>query len=115
MTYPTEKQLKDLLKLARRAAKEDQKVDNRVKDLVSIFAESQYPIFIEKGMVYHITETASTLFPGIGIMEDISYWVYEVPDLAKKTGRVKCVDKDGKEYDAANLGSYVKFLMSNYE
>ncbi len=106
----TPNQWKTILKTARRLQKEEEKIDRALKGFCQSINPSMHSIFVEKGMVHGYLE-AIEVCHGIDAREHVSYWLYDVPDIAKTHGKCEVRDQNGRVYDANNLGSYVKFIM----
>ena len=70
-----------------------------------------YSIYVEKGMVYGYLEAIEACH-GRDTREHVSYWLYDVPSIAKTHGKCEVKDQHGKVYDASKVDEYVKWIMA---
>jgi hypothetical protein len=106
----TPQQWKNVLKKARRLQKEEEKIDTALSTFCQAVNPSSYNIFVEKGMVHGYLE-AIEVCHGIGAREHVSYWLYDVPSIARVHGKCEVKDQHGKVYDASKVSEYVKFVI----
>lgn len=106
----TPTQWRAVLTLAQKLDKEDDALDDVLKQLFKLLAPSNFPPFIETTRLSTLCDTLDALYPGSG--ELVSYFIYDAQSIAKRNdGKCICKDKDGKEYNASKMGEYIEFLM----
>lgn len=107
---PTADQWAAILKLVRTFQKEDDEIDNAWCALFELLAYSTYPPAVEVTKVQTLIDVVKAIW-GEKEAGDVSYWAYEVPAMGAR-GKVECVDKNGKKYDARKMDQYIKFIMA---
>ena len=111
---PTATQWRAILTEARRLQKQEEKIDKALNNYLTAINKSTMPAFHDEGMVHGFICAIKASWGDL-VADDVSYYLYEVPNVAKNSGKCEVKDKDGNIYDANNLGSYIKFLVANYK
>lgn len=106
---PTKQQWYSMLREARKIMKNEEKIYSAYKAYMMLAYSSSYAPINEHGEVSGYLIAVEAIY-GPSVSDAVSYWLYDVPSLAKR-GKVICNAK-GKTYDARDIHQYVAFCMS---
>lgn len=114
ITTPTKQQWRAILKEARRLQKKEKRIDLMLNDYLEEINPSGVPTYHDKGMVHGFMCAIKAIY-GERVEDSVTYYLYEVPNIAKRAGKCEVRDSDGNTYNANNLGSYIQFLVKEVE
>jgi hypothetical protein len=101
------KQWKTLLKEALKISKEDDKIDEALRNFCNTISPTSYPLFIEKGQLNGFIRAVEVMYSK-DVYEHVAHWVYDVQPSKHK---LECTF-NGKKYNAKNLNEYVDWILA---
>ena len=101
---------KQMLKKIREYQEKEEKLQNAMDNFSKLFAPSSYEPVLELGITQAYIAGIARNSPQI--IDWLTYWAYEVPNLK---GTIAKVQSNGKTYNFKNEKSVIKFFKENYQ